>query len=68
MGPLALIFSLLLGGRRRAGEMQAWYWPAVIVLSTAATNLADLATPIFGLPYLCMILGLAVLQTLWSGR
>jgi uncharacterized membrane-anchored protein len=65
LGPLALIFcALLLGERRTAGQTQAWYWATVIVLRTAATNLADLATHTFGFPYLKVILVLAVFQAL----
>ena len=63
LGPLALIFSaLLIAERRSLRPTQAWYWAAVIVLRTAATNLADLATHTFGLAYPKVILGLAVLQ------
>ena len=65
LGPLALLVSaLLFGERRSARESQAWYWAVVVVLRTAATNLADLATHTFGLPYPRVILGLAVLQCL----
>ena len=65
LGPLALIFTfLLLGERRSAGQTEAWYWAVVIVLRTAATNLADLATHTFSLPYLKVILGLAAFQAL----
>ena len=63
LGPLALIFpALLFRERRSTRETQAWYWMAVIVLRTAATNLADLATHTFDLPYISVIFGLAVLQ------
>jgi uncharacterized membrane-anchored protein len=65
LGPLAFIFAALLFGERRSvATSQGWYWAVVIVLRTAATNLADLATHTFGLPYLEVILGLAVLQVL----
>ena len=65
LAPLALIFAaLLFGERRSAAQTQAWYWAAVIVLRTAATNLADLATHTFSVPYAKVILLLAVLQTL----
>ena len=65
LGPLALIFAaLLLGERRSTAQTQTWYWTVVIVLRTAATNLADLATHTFGLPYLTVILGLAAFQVL----
>ncbi len=66
LGPLALIFAaLLFSERRSAGQTQGWYWAVVIVLRTAATNLADLATHTFGLPYLKVILGLAALQAIF---
>ncbi len=65
LSPLALIFSALLFGERRArGQTQAWYWVAVTVLHTAATNLADLPTHTFGLHYVKVLLGLAVIQPL----
>ena len=65
LGPLALIFALLLlGERRSAVQTTAWYWTVVIVLRTAATNLADLATHTFSVPYLKVLLGLAALQAL----
>ncbi|AXC11600.1 INTEGRAL MEMBRANE PROTEIN (Rhomboid family) [Acidisarcina polymorpha] len=65
LGPLALIFfAVLFGERRSSVRSQVWYWGAVIVLRTAATNLADLATHTFALPYLQVIRGLAVLQAL----
>lgn len=65
LGPLALIFFvLLLGERRSSYQTQAWYWAAVIVLRTAATNLADLATHTLGLPYPKVLLGLTGLQAI----
>ena len=65
LGPLALLFTaLLLGERRSTAGTQAWYWAVVIVLRTAATNLADLTTHTLGLPYPRVILGLAALQAL----
>jgi uncharacterized membrane-anchored protein len=65
LGPLALLFgALLVGERRSAGQTQAWYWAAVIVLRTAATNLADLATHTLRLAYPTVMLGLALLQAL----
>ena len=65
LGPLALLLAALLFGERQSTRRtQAWYWASVVVLRTAATNLADLATHTFGLPYLDVILVLAVLQAL----
>ncbi len=63
LGPLALLFAVLVFGERRSkGQTQAWYWAVVIVLRTVATNLADLATHTLDLPYLRVIVGLAVFQ------
>src|SRR5438874_3656473 len=43
--PLAVVFSIILWAERRAKlRTEAYYWLAVIVVRTAATNLADLAT------------------------
>ena len=43
--PLAVLFSIILWVERRAKlRTEAYYWLAVIVVRTAATNLADLAT------------------------
>ena len=43
--PLAMLFSLVLWAERRAQRAtEAYYWLAIIVLRTAATNLADLAS------------------------
>ncbi len=65
LAPAAIIFILLLQGKRRSAlATQAWYWTAVIVLRAAATNLADLATHTFDWPYPLVILGLAVVQAL----
>src|SRR5436853_7742351 len=41
--PLALAFALVLWAERRAkAASEAYYWLAIIVVRTAATNLADL--------------------------
>jgi uncharacterized membrane-anchored protein len=59
--PLALIFAVLLVGERRSTRTtEAWYWAVVIVLRTAATNVADLATHTFAWPYSWVMLGLTV--------
>jgi uncharacterized membrane-anchored protein len=43
--PLALIFVVILWAERRSKKAtELYYWLAIIVLRTAATNLADLAT------------------------
>jgi uncharacterized membrane-anchored protein len=50
--PLAVLFSVILWAERRAKlTTEAYYWFAIIVVRTAATNLADLATRDFKLPY-----------------
>jgi uncharacterized membrane-anchored protein len=63
--PLAVIFAaLVVGERHSVRTTEAWYWAVVIVLRTAATNIADLATHTFEWPYPRVILGLAVIQVL----
>ncbi len=43
--PLAALFSVILWAERRAKTpTEAYYWLAIIVIRTAATNLADLGT------------------------
>src|SRR5262249_19235289 len=50
--PLAVLFFVILWMERRAKvATEAYYWLAVIVLRTAATNLADLATHDLRIPY-----------------
>jgi uncharacterized membrane-anchored protein len=52
LAPLAVVFLLIVWAERRARiATEAYYWLAIIVLRTAATNLADLATHDFGLGY-----------------
>jgi len=63
--PLALIFAALLVGERRSNRAtEGWYWAVVIVLRTAATNVADLATHAFAWPYSWVMLGLAAVLVL----
>jgi uncharacterized membrane-anchored protein len=63
--PLAIIFAALVAGERHSVRTtEAWYWAVVIVLRTAATNIADLATHTFEWPYPWVILGLTVIQAL----
>jgi len=65
--PLAIIFAALIAGERRSARTtQVWYWAVVIVLRTAATNVADLATHTFGWPYPWVIASLAMIQVLES--
>ena len=60
--PLALAFALILWAERRAKvASQAYYWLAIIVVRTAATNLADLATQDFRLGYVVVVIGLTAL-------
>ena len=60
---LAGLFALLLLGERRRGlGGEAWYWVAIVLLRTAATNLGDLATHDFRAdPVLAMVCLLAAL-------
>jgi uncharacterized membrane-anchored protein len=63
--PLAVIFAaLVMGERHSVRRTEMWYWAVVIVLRTAATNIADLATHTFEWPYPRVILGLAAIQAL----
>jgi uncharacterized membrane-anchored protein len=63
--PLAVLFAALVVGEHHFAHFtEAWYWAVVIVLRTAATNIADLATHTFAWPYPRVILGLAVIQAL----
>ena len=68
LAPLALIAVLLDLGRRRARRVgEGWYWAMIIVLRTAATNLADLMTHDLriGVPWVIAALeGLLVLAAL----
>ena len=63
--PLAVLFSVILWAERRAKlATEAYYWLAVIVLRTAATNLADLATRDLKLGYGLVESGLTLLLVL----
>jgi uncharacterized membrane-anchored protein len=62
LAPLAVVFLLIVWAERRARvATEAYYWLAIIVLRTAATNLADLATHDFGLGYPITDLGVTAL-------
>ena len=64
--PLAVVFAVLISCERRFTlTTQAWYWAVVIVLRTAATNLADLATHTWEWPYPWVIASLEALQVLF---
>jgi uncharacterized membrane-anchored protein len=66
--PLALIFLAIVWAERRSNvATEAYYWLAIIVLRTGATNLADLGTHDLELGYfLCMgvLVGLMVVMLL----
>ena len=63
--PLAAIFALLVFGERRASRAsEAWYWAVIIVIRTAATNLADLAHDQFNIEFAWTIAALEVAQVL----
>jgi len=58
---LALILvALLLIERRDRSAHEAYYWSAIVVIRTAATNLADLAISDMQLPWRSVMAGLAV--------
>jgi uncharacterized membrane-anchored protein len=58
--PLAAIFVVILWAENRAKiATEAYYWLAIIVVRTAATNLADLATQDLRLGYALIETGLA---------
>jgi uncharacterized membrane-anchored protein len=60
--PLAAVFSVILWAERRAKlATEAYYWLAVIVVRTAATNLADLGTRDLKLGYGLVESGLTAL-------
>jgi uncharacterized membrane-anchored protein len=60
--PLAALFLIVLWAERRARvATEAYYWLAIIVLRTAATNLADLGTHDLKLGYGTIESGLTVL-------
>jgi uncharacterized membrane-anchored protein len=60
--PLALVFAAILLAERRARASAGWYWAAILVVRTAATNAADLATHTFNLDYSWVIAALEALQ------
>ena len=63
--PLALAFGLILWAERRSEKpTELYYWLAIIVLRTAATNLADLGTHDLKPGYIAVEIGLAGLMAL----
>jgi uncharacterized membrane-anchored protein len=64
--PLAALFLIILWAERRSRvTTEAYYWLAIIVLRTAATNLADLGTHDLKLGYGAIEAGLTVLLILF---
>jgi Repeat of Unknown Function (DUF347) len=60
--PLLLAFLGVVAAERLTGfATEAWYWVAIVILRTAATNLGDLLTHDFRIPYPLVVIGLAVL-------
>jgi uncharacterized membrane-anchored protein len=73
--PLAAVFSVILWAERRARlTTEAYYWLAIIVVRTAATNVADLATHDYRFSYGAVEFGLSALLIIillaghWRGR
>lgn len=63
--PIVLVLGLLLFAERRSGRAsEGWYWAVIIVIRTAATNLADLATNTFNIEFSWVIAVLELLQVL----
>ncbi|HLH87075.1 MAG TPA: hypothetical protein VKX28_01350 [Xanthobacteraceae bacterium] len=63
--PLALIFLVIVWAERRSrAPTESYYWLAIIVLRTGATNLADLGTHDLALGYLPCMAGLAAFMVL----
>ena len=50
--PLAVLFAATVLVARVAPRAEAWYWLGIIIVRTAATNLADLQTLVVGQPML----------------
>jgi Uncharacterized membrane-anchored protein conserved in bacteria len=63
----AILLAILLIERRDNGEHEAYYWSAIVVIRTAATNLADLAIFDLKFPWLTVMAGLAVLLVASAG-
>lgn len=58
---LAALFALVLLAARRSRPTEVWYWIAIIIVRAAATNLSDLQTLQFGLPFSGVMASLSVL-------
>jgi uncharacterized membrane-anchored protein len=55
-----ILVALLLIERRDSSEHEGYYWSAIVVIRTAATNLADLATHDMKLSWMGVMAGLAI--------
>jgi uncharacterized membrane-anchored protein len=64
----ALFAGVLVAERRAAWCGEAWYWAAIVILRTAATNLADFCTHDLRMNYPRVIAGLALLTVLLARR
>jgi uncharacterized membrane-anchored protein len=65
LAPLALLLALLVWGEARSRwRSEFWYWAAILVIRTAATNFADLSTHTLRLPYPWVIVGFETLLVL----
>jgi len=63
--PLAILLAALLWGEKACSRpLQLWYWGAILVIRTAATNLADQLTHTLHIPYPWAFAGLEFLQVL----
>ena len=61
LAPLALMFGIIQFSERRLRmPTEAWYWLAIVTMRTAATNLGDLLTHEFHIPFPAAIAGLAI--------
>jgi uncharacterized membrane-anchored protein len=63
----AVLLAILLLERRNSAEHEAYYWSAIVVIRTAATNLADLAIGDLKWSWLAVMAGLAVLLVASAG-
>jgi uncharacterized membrane-anchored protein len=62
---LAVLFAgILIGERRAVWGGEAWYWAAIVLLRTAATNLADFATHDLHMAYAWVIAALEAVLVL----
>lgn len=63
--PLAVALAALLWGEKMVSRpLQLWYWASILIIRTAATNLADQLTHTLHLPYPWVFAGLEFLQVL----